>query len=96
MVDNSRNLVQNTKEKSPRGDQEIGFKAKKKDPPAILKLMLYQATALFIVKNISACERIVDWGMELCKKLKSFISQANFYRILACTSLIRKDYNRAR
>ena len=44
-----------SKEKSPRGEQDIGFKTKKKDPPAILRLMLYQATALFIVKNFSAC-----------------------------------------
>jgi|JI61114C2RNA_FD_contig_31_5762328_length_812_multi_2_in_0_out_0_2 hypothetical protein len=58
--------------------------------------MLYQATVLFIVKNLSACERIVAWGLEISNKLKSNISQANFYRILACIALIRKDYIKAR
>lgn len=28
---------------------------KKRDPPAILRLILYQATVLFILKNFSAC-----------------------------------------
>lgn len=41
--------------RTEKQQKEIDYKYKRKDPPAILRLMLYQATVLFVVKNFSAC-----------------------------------------
>lgn len=44
---------------------------KRRDPPSILRLIIFQGTVLFILKNFLSCEKIVSYGRELAERMKS-------------------------
>lgn len=58
-----------SKSKSPYKDKgfsklnlSASISTKRRDPPSILRLILYQATVLFVLKNFSSCEKIASYG----------------------------------
>lgn len=94
-----------SKSKSPFKDSEILTKGnlntssimlKRRNPPAILRLILFKATVLFVLKNFPACEKIVNYGRDLAERMKSTLAQANLIRILACIHLYKHNEIKAR
>ena len=91
VTSNLRDLGVQVKE-IPKKSETANLENKKNRMKASCHLMLIYSSILFLLRRYGECEKMIEYGESQCCRLDDKLGSANFKKLKACVSWIKKEY----